>query len=159
MPDITGNWDNHPPRREEVIKELIETPVSLGRGPDPAQIAAARRAEESKIEQQLIEVERLERQIKKQLDKQARLDEAQAGYHVTKFDKGELGELSKIREEIDEAIDAEIQGSRIMVLLELSDMMGAVRLYLEKHHEGYALDDLIRMSEITRRAFENGHRG
>lgn len=81
-----------------------------------------------------------------------------AGYHLSEIPKGELGELSKLREELDEAIDAEAQGCRLMVLVELSDMLGAIRLYLERHHPGYTLDDLQTMADITRRCFENGHR-
>ncbi|AUS02889.1 hypothetical protein NVP2275O_308 [Vibrio phage 2.275.O._10N.286.54.E11] len=80
------------------------------------------------------------------------------GYHVTLIDKGSLGELSKILEEINEAIDAEKQGCKIMTLIELSDMIGATKRYLEKHHPDITLDDLLTMADITRRAFENGHR-
>lgn len=81
-----------------------------------------------------------------------------AGYHVNKIQKGTLGEISKIEEELNELKDAQAQGAKIMELVELSDMIGAIELYLEKNHAGTTLDDLIKMKNITKRAFENGHR-
>ena len=80
------------------------------------------------------------------------------GYHVTPIQKGELGESSKILEEVEELIDAERQGCRVMSLLELADLLGAIEAYLEKKKYGCTLDDLKIMSRITKRAFVNGHR-
>lgn len=80
------------------------------------------------------------------------------GYHIKKIKKGVNGEASKIQEELDELIDAEIQGCKIMALVELSDMVGAIDLYLKKHHPDTNLEDLIKMSEITARAFKSGAR-
>lgn len=80
------------------------------------------------------------------------------GYHTRDIAPGVVGELSKIREELDELADAAQQGSKIMELVELADLYGAVELYLEKHHPGVAMEDLKTFSGITRRAFENGHR-
>lgn len=80
------------------------------------------------------------------------------GYHVTLIKKGVLGESSKIREEIEELIDAEKQGCRVMALLELADILGAIEGYLEKKKYGITLEDLYHMSRITKRAFLNGHR-
>ena len=80
------------------------------------------------------------------------------GYHIAHIDKGMIGELSKIQEELDEAEDAEKQGCKLMVLLELSDMLGAIEAYLEKHHPDFRLMDLKKMSDITRRAFKSGAR-
>lgn len=82
----------------------------------------------------------------------------QPGYHVTEIPKGALGSSSKLLEEVLELIDAEKQESKIMALVELSDLVGAIRLYLENHAEGISLKDLETFSNITRRAFENGHR-
>lgn len=45
-----------------------------------------------------------------------------------------------------------------MLLVELSDMLGAIEAYLEKHTPGITLDDLRSMSDITRRAFRTGAR-
>lgn len=80
------------------------------------------------------------------------------GYHVTVIKKGELGEISKIKEEVDELVDAELQGCKVMVLVELADLLGAVDAYLEKKKYGITLEDLHVMSRITKRAFVNGHR-
>lgn len=80
------------------------------------------------------------------------------GYHCADIPKGELGEISKIVEEIEELKDAALQGSKIMELVELSDLYGAIKLYLNNHHPGYTMDDLRIMNEITARAFINGFR-
>jgi len=80
------------------------------------------------------------------------------GYHLVAIDKGQLGELSKIQEELHEAVDAEAQGVKLMVLVELSDLVGAVEAYLAKHHPSTTLDDLKKMSAVTHRAFQSGRR-
>jgi len=80
------------------------------------------------------------------------------GYHLEPITRGIYGELSKIQEELDEAKDAEKQGVKIMLLTELSDMIGAVEGYLDNHHPDITLDDLRGMSNVTRRAFDSGTR-
>ncbi len=80
------------------------------------------------------------------------------GYHLASIQRGELGEPSKIREELEEFIDATNQGVSIMALVELSDMLGSVEAYLAKHHPSIGLDDLKAMSDVTKRAFQNGRR-
>lgn len=80
------------------------------------------------------------------------------GYHLTEIPKGTIGESSKILEEILELQDAETQGAKVMALVELSDMIGAVEHYLAKHFPDMTLDDLRCMSDITKRAFRNGRR-
>jgi hypothetical protein len=81
------------------------------------------------------------------------------GYHLTEIKKGKLGDLSKIQEELEEVKDAEKQGSKIMTLIELSDMFAATERYLDKHFNGtVSLNDLIKMANITHRAFESGER-
>jgi hypothetical protein len=81
-----------------------------------------------------------------------------AGYHLTDIPRGKLGELSKVVEEVQEAVDADQQGNKIMLLLELSDVVGAIRLYLAKHHPGLTLRDLEVMADATERAFQSGSR-
>lgn len=81
-----------------------------------------------------------------------------SGYHINEITKGVVGELSKIYEEVEEVKDADEQGASVMVLLELSDLIGSVQLYLEKHHPSVCLEDLIKMSDITQRAFKSGGR-
>lgn len=80
------------------------------------------------------------------------------GYHLSKIAKGEIGQISKIQEELFELEDAAKQGATVMELVELSDLYGAIEHYLEKHHPSTAMSDLEKMSNITRRAFENGRR-
>jgi phosphoribosyl-ATP pyrophosphohydrolase len=80
------------------------------------------------------------------------------GYHVSEIPKGTLGDSSKILEEVLELIDAEKQESKVMALVELSDLVGAIRAYLAKHASNISLRDLETMSAITKRAFDNGHR-
>ncbi len=84
--------------------------------------------------------------------------EEKIGYHINSIPKGEFGELSKIKEEIEEALDAQNQDCALMVLIELSDTIGAIDGYLKKHHPSIQLDDLIKMSKITQRAFISGER-
>jgi phosphoribosyl-ATP pyrophosphohydrolase len=78
------------------------------------------------------------------------------GYHITKIPKGQLGHLSKIKEEILELEDAELQGSKIMIHVELADLYGAIEAYAER--QGLTMNDLKYFSDITKRAFRNGAR-
>lgn len=80
------------------------------------------------------------------------------GYHLTKIARGEFGEVSKIVEEAAELADADRQGVKIMALVELSDLIGAIDGYLARHHPSVTFDDLKAMSHVTQRAFSNGHR-
>ena len=49
------------------------------------------------------------------------------GFHEATIHKGEYGQLSKIREELEEAEDAEARGQMLMLRIELSDILGAVK--------------------------------
>lgn len=80
------------------------------------------------------------------------------GYHTAVIPKGEFGESSKILEEVLELQDAEKQGAKIMGLHELSDIVGAVHGYLEKHYPMMEFQDLVMMAALTRRAFKSGNR-
>lgn len=80
------------------------------------------------------------------------------GYHIRQIKRGKFGELSKVREELEEVEDAEEQGVSLMILIELSDMIGAIDGYLAKHFPDTTLSELVAMSAITQRAFRNGHR-
>ena len=81
-----------------------------------------------------------------------------AGYHISEIKKGIFGHLSKIQEELDELKDAEMQGVRILMLVELSDLVGAIEQYLKIHLPGYTLHDLQEMAALTRKAFKEGRR-
>lgn len=80
------------------------------------------------------------------------------GYHVTAIERGVFGEPSKIFEECDEFADALQQGVAVMALVELADLVGAIKGYLAKHHPSITLDDLNDMAVVTKRVFESGHR-
>ena len=80
------------------------------------------------------------------------------GYHLKKIKKGQIGESSKILEEVLELIDSENQKCKIMNLVELSDIYGALELYLHKNFQGIKMEDLKMMSDITQRAFKSGAR-
>lgn len=82
--------------------------------------------------------------------------ETDKGYHLTDFPKGELGKISKIEEELNELKDAESQDSKIMILIELSDLYGALEEYCLM--QGVSMEDLKIFSNITKRAFKNGCR-
>lgn len=80
------------------------------------------------------------------------------GYHLSKIEKGALGELSKVREELDELFDAEAQEARIMQLCEAADLVGALRAWLRKYHYDVTLEDLVKMADLNERAFRSGRR-
>jgi len=86
------------------------------------------------------------------------LQDIPGGYSVRRIPKGEFGELSKIREEVEELDDAMRQEARIMALVELADLYGAMEGFLERHMPGATMKDVQTMSAITRRVFENGYR-
>jgi phosphoribosyl-ATP pyrophosphohydrolase len=80
------------------------------------------------------------------------------GYHIKNINKGSIGELSKIVEEVEELVDADEQKCRVMVIHELSDIVGAIQCYLLQHHPTLDINDLIKMAEVTSRVFKEGHR-
>lgn len=78
------------------------------------------------------------------------------GYHVSEISKGVIGEASKVVEEAMEFMDATNRGCKVMAILELSDLYGAMESYAGKYN--LTMDDLKRMSNITKRAFRSGER-
>lgn len=80
------------------------------------------------------------------------------GYHTKTIDKGDYGEISKIREEVEELIDAQEQGCKLMQLIELSDIYGAMEGYVNKHFSNITMSDIVQMANITSRAFASGKR-
>ena len=81
-----------------------------------------------------------------------------AGYHITHIKKQPYGSIEKIKEEVEELFDAVEQDCKIMQLVELSDIIGAVEGVLEQQFPDMTLQDLIIMSNITKRAFRTGGR-
>lgn len=100
----------------------------------------------------------LTQEEQERLQRRKQLEDPLAGYHKAHIEKGELGELSKIKEEYDEMVDAHLQGNRIMLLAEASDLYGALEAFLDKHFPGFNMDDLATMSDATKRAFHSGRR-
>lgn len=80
----------------------------------------------------------------------------QRGYHLAEIPKGVLGEFSKIEEEFLEAKDAFAQGVDIMLMVELSDLYGAIEAFVAKR--GFTMKDLSKMKERTEAAFKSGRR-
>jgi hypothetical protein len=80
------------------------------------------------------------------------------GYHLREITKQPIGTIAKIREELEELEDAIEQDCKLMALQELSDMVGAIHLYLQAEFPDFTLNDLIVMSNITARVFQNGAR-
>lgn len=81
-----------------------------------------------------------------------------SGYHFEIIPKYEIGSSGKILEELYEFIDALIQNNKIMSLVELSDLYGAIEFYIKKNHPDMTMDDLKKMNEATKNAFLNGRR-
>lgn len=84
------------------------------------------------------------------------MEENNFGYHTKKIDKGELGEFSKIREEFQELEDAVNQDIKPLILCEISDLIGAIEEYCKKYN--LTLEDMIKFSNLTKKAFKDGRR-
>jgi hypothetical protein len=78
------------------------------------------------------------------------------GYHLSTIPKGIVGEFSKIEEEFFEAKDASMQNDSVLMLVELSDMIGAIEEYVKKWN--MSIDDLKSFSDKTKLAFKDGTR-
>lgn len=79
------------------------------------------------------------------------------GYHLREIQtKGVFGQPSKIREEVEELEESLEQGNRIMALVELSDIYGALAGVAESL--GTNMAELASMSAATQRAFTDGSR-
>lgn len=78
------------------------------------------------------------------------------GYHTVRINKGLLGTSSKIREELEELLDAERQGVKILISCELADLYGALQACAAQHD--LTMDDLKSMADLTQNAFAQGQR-
>lgn len=79
------------------------------------------------------------------------------GYHKKHIEKGINGEFSKIREEYEELRDAETQEDKILIICELSDLIGAIESYAFTYYN-LSLEDLKKFSDKTKEAFKEGKR-
>ncbi len=66
-------------------------------------------------------------------------------WHNRKIKKGIYGTFSKVEEEVEEAKDALEQNNHLMLLIELSDIIGAIEKVAESHN--ISLNDLIAFSK------------
>lgn len=80
-----------------------------------------------------------------------------SGYHTISIMRGEFGEFSKIIEEAIEAEDAYKTNNPVMLLQELSDLLGAIEGFTVAKYN-ITLDDLRVMTAVTKKVFEEGHR-
>jgi len=79
------------------------------------------------------------------------------GYHIREITKGSFGDFSKIQEEWEELLDAHEQGGKILELVELSDLYGAIEGYIQSKY-GMTMEDIKQMSGMTSSAFKEGKR-
>src|SRR3989338_657181 len=86
------------------------------------------------------------------------LEKSQPGYHINHIPKSKIGSLDKISEELMECFDAEQQNNKIMLLVELSDLYGALESFMQSNFPTLSIDDLKNMSQTTKRAFISGRR-
>ena len=84
-------------------------------------------------------------------------DNRMVGYHTKQITSGVYGEISKIEEELEELKDAASQSNKIMELVEISDLYGAIEAYV-KNKFAMDMNDIKVMSDATKRAFESGQR-
>jgi len=79
------------------------------------------------------------------------------GYHKDAIPKGKLGEFSKIEEEFLELKDAYKQEHKILQICEMADLIGAIEAFAAKWN--LSLEDVLKMKDSTKEAFEEGKRG
>lgn len=78
-------------------------------------------------------------------------------YHTREIPRGVFGDASKILEEIEEFTDALEQENPVLQLCELADVIGAIEGFVV-YKFNITLDDLIKMKNLNKKAFENGYR-
>ena len=79
------------------------------------------------------------------------------GYHKTEIEKGVYGHFSKIKEEFQELQDAVEQKDKILTLVELSDLIGAIEGFVEFELK-MNIEDLLKFNKLTKDAFITGYR-
>ena len=79
------------------------------------------------------------------------------GYHLREIQtRGVFGQTSKILEEVEEFEEAIEQDNRILALVELSDIYGALEAVAQRL--GTNMAEVAKMAAATKRAFEAGTR-
>lgn len=80
------------------------------------------------------------------------------GYHARVMPKSPHGTAGKVVEESLELAEADEQGVPIMALCECADVVGAVRAYVQRTHPSVSFEDVVKMVDVTERAFRTGKR-
>lgn len=78
------------------------------------------------------------------------------GYHTREIQKGVIGEFSKIKEEFEELTDGYNQDNKVLIICELTDLVGAIEEYAKKFN--LTIMDLKSFSDLTKSAFNDGKR-
>ena len=79
------------------------------------------------------------------------------GYHLRTIEtQGVFGETSKIREELEELEEAIEQQNPILAMVEMADLYGALEAVAKRFC--VSMSDIAKMSDATKRAFEDGSR-
>lgn len=84
-------------------------------------------------------------------------NEIATGYHTKNIDKGVIGEFSKIREEFEELEDAYNQDDNVLMICELTDLIGSIEEFSIKKYN-LSIEDLKKFSDKTKNAFKTGKR-
>lgn len=80
-------------------------------------------------------------------------------YHKREIQKGEVGCVSKIREELDELEEVAERGQRILCLWELADIYLAMEMFIERNYgHMLSMSDVEQLAHETRLAFRDGTR-
>lgn len=80
------------------------------------------------------------------------------GYHLRKIKTiGIYGEISKIKEELEELEEALEQDNKILAMCEIADLYGAVEEFAARYYN-LGMSDIAKMSDSTKRAFRDGSR-
>lgn len=79
------------------------------------------------------------------------------GYHKRDIPKGVYGSFSKVAEEWEELLDAQDQDAKVLELVEITDLYGALAGYVEAKF-GMTMEDIRLMAEMTRSSFKEGKR-
>ena len=78
------------------------------------------------------------------------------GYHTKEIEKGKIGQFSKIKEEFEELEDAFNQNDTILMLVEMTDLYGAMEEYIKRWN--LDMSQLKEFSDKTKSAFRDGTR-
>lgn len=83
---------------------------------------------------------------------------AAPGYHLRDIPRSPHGTAGKVVEEAMELAEAAEQSVSIMELCECADVVSALRGYLRAQHPHVSFGDIVKMADVTERAFASGRR-